>query len=405
MLSVSILTFDLSDNATGRADLLARLLAPRYRVHVVGPRFGRSLWGPARATGVEHREVEGVRYPRFAGRLGAIVGLADGDILYASKPRPTSFGVGLLARARRRRPLVLDIDDWELGFFLRSGIWGTAGRALNLTNPNGLPWTWLMERLIHHADALTVGSRFLEHRFGGTLLPHVRDTEAWDPARFDREAARDALGAGDRRVVMFLGTPRGHKGVDELVAAVSLLADDVMLAIVGADLSSEAARRWSAMPHVRVFGEVAFDEAPRWLIGADVVAVPQRDTPDTVGQVPAKLFDAMALARPVVSTRVSMIPEILDGCGLLVPPGDVGALAAALRRLLDDPNEAAALGRRGRARCEELYSFRAARARLFPLFEQVASCAHGERRWRGWRDAARRANRGPGGRPEPPNSR
>jgi glycosyltransferase involved in cell wall biosynthesis len=366
-----VLTSDLSDNATGRADLLARLLAPRYRVQVVGPRFGGALWGPARETKVERREIAGARYPRFAARLGALARLADGDILYASKPRATSFGVGLLARGQRRRPLVLDIDDWELGFFLRSGVWGTVGRALNVSNPNGLPWTWLMERLAGRADALTVGSRFLESRFGGTLIPHVRDTEAWDPARYDRDAARAVLGAGRRRVVMFLGTPRGHKGVDDLVAAVATLGDDVMLAIVGADPAGGAARRWSGVPSVRVFGEIAFDDVPRWLVGADVVAVPQRATPDTVGQVPAKIFDAMALARPIVSTRVSMIPEILEGCGLVVPPGDVPALAAALRRLLDDPAEAAALGRRARERCEAAYSFRAARARLFPLFERV----------------------------------
>jgi glycosyltransferase involved in cell wall biosynthesis len=371
LLTVSVLTFDLSDNATGRADLLARLLAPRYRVHVVGPRFGPALWGPARETKIERRELEGARYPRFAGRLGDLARLADADILYASKPRATSFGVGLLARAQRRRPLVLDIDDWELGFFLRSGTWGTVGRALNVSNPNGLPWTWLMEHLVGRADALTVGSRFLEQRFGGTLIPHVRDTEAWDPARYDRDAARAALGAGHRRVVMFLGTPRGHKGVDDLVAAAALLGDDVMLAIVGADPSSEAARRWASVPCVRVFGEIGFDDVPRWLVGADVVAVPQRATADTRGQVPAKIFDAMALARPVVSTRVSMIPEILDGCGLVVPPDDVRALAAALRRLLDDPAEAAALGRHARERCEATYSFRAARARLFPLFERV----------------------------------
>jgi glycosyltransferase involved in cell wall biosynthesis len=377
MTSVSILTFDLSDNATARAELLAQLLAPRYRVHVVGPRFGPTVWGPARTSGIEHREVEGARHPRFARRLGALTRLADGDILYASKPRATSFGVGLLARARRRRPLVLDIDDWEVGFFLRAGAWGTIGRALNVTNPNGLPWTWLMERLVARADALTVGSRFLEARFGGTLVPHVRDTETWDPARFDRAAARAALGAGDRRVVMFLGTPRGHKGVDDLVAAAASLGDDVLVAIVGADLASERARRWSAAPHVRVFGEVSFADAPRWLVGADVVAVPQRDTPDTLGQVPAKLFDAMALARPVVSTRVSMIPEILDGGGVLVTPGDVRGLAAALTRLLDNPAEAAALGRQARARCEAHYSFRAARARLFPLLEDVATRMRG----------------------------
>ena len=170
---------------------------------------------------------------------------------------------------------------------------------------------------------------------------------------------------------MFLGTPRGHKGVDDLVEATATLGERVMLAIVGADLASAAARRWAALPHVRVVGEVPFDDAPRWLIGADVVAVPQRATADTVGQVPAKIFDAMALARPVVSTRVSMIPEILGDCGVVTTPGDVRELAAALRRLLDDPAEAAALGARARARCEAEYSFHAARARLYPLFERV----------------------------------
>jgi glycosyltransferase involved in cell wall biosynthesis len=200
----------------------------------------------------------------------------------------------------------------------------------------------------------------------------VRDTEAWDPARYDRAEARARLGVGAERVVMFLGTPRGHKGVEDLVAAASTFGPDVMVAIVGTDPDSEAARRWARTPSVRVFGEIPFDDVPRWLVGADVVAVPQRATPDTVGQVPAKIFDAMALARPVVSTRVSMIPEILDGCGLVVPPDDVRALAAALRSLLDEPETAAAMGRRARARCEAAYSFRAARAHLFPLFERLA---------------------------------
>jgi glycosyltransferase involved in cell wall biosynthesis len=372
MRTVSILTFDLSDNATGRADLLAALLAPHYHVHVVGPRFGAKRWQPTASLGIETREIAGARYPRFAARIGALAALADGDILYASKPRATSFGVGLLARARRRRPLVLDIDDWEVGFFLRSGRWGTLGRAFNVSNPNGLPWTWTMERLARRADALTVGSRFLADRFGGgELIPHVRDTDAWNPSRFDARAARAALGAGDRHVVMFLGTPRAHKGVDDLVDATAMLGDGVMLAIVGADPDSAAARGWAARSHVRVIGEVPFDEAPRWLVGADVVAVPQRETPDTVGQVPAKIFDAMALARPVVSTRVSMIPEILDGCGIVVAPGDVRALAEAIRGVLADEAEAAAMGERARARCDAQYSFRAARARLLPLFERL----------------------------------
>ena len=375
-MKVSILSFDLSDNATGRADLLARLLAPRWAVEVVGPRFGARVWRPARDGAVIYRDVAvdaARRYPRFAAMWGDLAARADGDVLLASKPRPTSYGVALLARRRRRRPLLLDIDDWEVGFFRRSGAWGTLGRSLNLGNPNGLPWTWLMERMVARADAVMVASRFLQGRFGGTLVPHVRDTEAWDPARYDRGEARARLGLRDERVVMFLGTPRAHKGVDDLVEAVGVVGSDARLVLVGADPASEAGRRWAAHPWVRLVGEIPFDDVPRYLVAADAVAVPQRATSDTVGQVPAKVFDAMALGRPIVATAVSMLPEILDGCGVLVPPGDVVALATALRRLLGDPDGSAELGRRARERCRERYSFTAARAVLFPLVERAAA--------------------------------
>ncbi len=372
-MKISVLAADLSDNATGRADLLARLLSARYEVEVIGPRFGADVWRPSRDGAIAHRSVRVGRYPGFAQRIPALLELVDGDVLVASKPRPTSFGLGLLARARRRRPLVLDIDDWEVGFFSRSGAWGRVGRALNFANPNGLPWTWLAEKLVSRADAVTVASRFLERRFGGILLPHVRDTEAWDPARYDRAAARARLGVGADKVVMFLGTPRGHKGVDDLVEAVGSLGSGVVLALVGVDPSRSGAPRWSAPSHVRAVGEIPFDDVPRYLVAADVVAVPQRDTSDTVGQVPAKLFDAMALGRPIVSTSVSMIPEILEGCGAVVEPGDVSALAGAIKRLLDNPDEASALGRRARERCEARYSFRVARATLFPLIDRLTT--------------------------------
>lgn len=374
-MKVSVLAFDLSDNATGRADLLARLLAPRFAVEVVGPRFGDDLWPPARGGVIAYRVRPGARYPGFAARAGELARLADGDVLLASKPRPTSYGIALLARRQRPRPLLLDIDDWELGFFYRSGFWGSVGRGVNLANPNGLPWTWAMERLVGRADAITVASRFLERRFGGTLVPHVRDTDAWDPARFDRSASRAALGVGDAPVVMFLGTPRGYKGVDDLVEAMAGVAT-ARLVIVGAEPDHPTARRWAERSGVIVRGPVPFDDVPRYLAAADVVAVPQRATSDTLGQVPAKLFDAMAMARPIVSTSVSMIPEVLDGCGMLVPPGEPRALRAVVEGLLADPARARELGRRARARCIDRYSFTSARAVLIPLVERLASATH-----------------------------
>jgi len=372
-VKISVLCFDLADNAAGRAFLLARLLEPLGDVELVGPCYGPGVWPPIAAGGISCRTVPGTRFPAFAASMAALARLADGDLLYASKPRLGSAGIGYLERLTARRPLLLDIDDWEAGFFLRAGFWGTVGRSLNVANPKGLPWTWLMERLRGIARGTTVASRFLEERFGGVFVPHVRDTDAWKPGAADPMRARRRLGVDAERVVMFLGTPRAYKGVEDLGAAMARLGRrDVVLALVGTDPGSATAQRLRALyPDLRLVASVPFDEVPSYLEAADVVAVPQRDTSDTRGQVPAKLFDAMALGRPVISTRVSMIPEVLEGCGVLVPPGDVAALAREIGRLLDDPREAAALGRLARRRAVERYSFTAARRHLFPLVERV----------------------------------
>src|SRR5262249_19779134 len=189
------------------------------------------------------------------------------------------------------------------------------------------------------ADGITVSSRFLQRRFGGLLLPHVRDTTAWKPGAADGAAARRRLGIGTERVVMFLGTPRGYKGVDDLADAMAHLARrDAVLAVIGADEAGSVGRRLrERYPSTRLLAGIPFDDVPQYLEAADVVAVPQRETTDTRGQVPAKLFDAMTLGRPIIATRVSMIPEILEGAGVLVAPGDVDALAGAIAQLLDHP--------------------------------------------------------------------
>jgi glycosyltransferase involved in cell wall biosynthesis len=99
-----------------------------------------------------------------------------------------------------------------------------------------------------------------------------------------------------------------------------------------------------------------YPSLPRLLAAADVVAIPQSDTQPAHYQVPMKVYDAMAMGKPIVAGAVSDLPAILEGCGLLVPPGDVDALAAAIAYLVGHPQEAGALGDRARERCLELYS-------------------------------------------------
>jgi glycosyltransferase involved in cell wall biosynthesis len=88
---------------------------------------------------------------------------------------------------------------------------------------------------------------------------------------------------------------------------------------------------------------------------------------------PLSLMQAMAAGLPVVATRVGGIPEIADGAAELVPPGDAEALAAALRRLLDDGELAARLGAAGRSRIEQGFTEERNARDVLALYERVLS--------------------------------
>jgi glycosyltransferase involved in cell wall biosynthesis len=92
--------------------------------------------------------------------------------------------------------------------------------------------------------------------------------------------------------------------------------------------------------------------------------------------IPVSLMEAMALRVPVITTRVSGMPELVtDGVsGLLVSPHDPGSLAAALERLLKDSPLRVALGNGGRKAVEQRYDVNQSAAQLEGIFlESIAS--------------------------------
>lgn len=88
--------------------------------------------------------------------------------------------------------------------------------------------------------------------------------------------------------------------------------------------------------------------------------------------VPVVLMEAMAMEVPCVATRVAGVPELIraDVDGLLIPPADAEALAAAIARLMDDPALAARLARSGRTRVMEHYNLVRNSERLAAVFRE-----------------------------------
>jgi glycosyltransferase involved in cell wall biosynthesis len=122
-------------------------------------------------------------------------------------------------------------------------------------------------------------------------------------------------------------------------------------------------------------------ERVRALLGeAHAFALPSVVAPDGRAEgIPVALMEAMASGRPVVSTRTSGIPELIehDRSGLLVAPGDAVALADALGRLHADPGLAASLAERGARAVRARFDLDTNVDRLARLFDGVADAADG----------------------------
>ena len=257
-------------------------------------------------------------------------------------------------------PLLLDIDDWEVGFYQTDSRFQTIKQlVIPHRSPNSYLCTWLIEKLTFLADDVTVSSTFLQKKFGGIIVPHGRDTNAFDPSKFDRDPLREKWNLKGKKVIMFFGTPRPHKGLEEVIKAVkSLNRADVIFMAVGAH-DGNYVRQLKAFggDKIKIVGMQPFHKVPEFLSMADLVVLPQHKSASAVGQIPAKVFDAMAMAKPVIATRVSDLPEILDGCGLIVEPEDTNALADSIRWVLENDKEAQMLGNKAREKCIQKYSW------------------------------------------------
>jgi len=170
------------------------------------------------------------------------------------------------------------------------------------------------------------------------------------------------------------------KGFHHLVEACRALVDrgyDFDCVIVGGGEKEESLKAKVASlgleDTVHFAGSVTTEEVGDYLRESTATVLPCIVGGDgNVDALPTVLLEAMATARPLVSTALSGIPEIIDDGenGYLVEPGDVAGLTDAIARLLDDPARAAAMGVAGRKKAEELFSLRVNAGRLRDMLRQ-----------------------------------
>jgi glycogen synthase len=177
--------------------------------------------------------------------------------------------------------------------------------------------------------------------------------------------------------VIFIGRVSYEKGATHAVQAILSLAEqgiNISLALVGQP-SPEFNRFYSSLSpneqmHVRQLGILSESDKHTLLAGANALLLPSRT--DSFGIV---LLEAWAHGIPVIGARAGGIPGVIDEeqNGLMVPFGDVTALVAALRRLLDNPVLRQTMGANGRQKVALHYNWRQVATRALTHYRQLAA--------------------------------
>jgi glycosyltransferase involved in cell wall biosynthesis len=207
------------------------------------------------------------------------------------------------------------------------------------------------------------------------VVPYGVDVTVFDDDASRRARARAEFGVRDGDVAVLaasrLITGKGHDLLIDACRQVTRTLPHVRLLIAGEGPLREQllARASAAGENVRFLGFV--DDVPGLFAAADIVAF---TTQPALGEgFGLAALEAHAAARPVVATAVASLPEIVVDCktGVLVEPGDVGALARAIEVLAANDSTRQRLGHAGRRRAAESFSLDAMAERTIEVYEEA----------------------------------
>ena len=278
-------------------------------------------------------------------------------ILVYSPPLPLGVAAHWLAR-RWRAAFVLNVQD----LFPQNAIDLGA-----LRNPLLIRFFRGLERYVYRrATAISVHSagNAAWLRAAGVpeakiqVIPNWVDLEAFAAApRGGENRFRRELGLGEKFVVLFAGVMGYAQDMETMVEAAAQMREEprIVFLLVGDGSERAGVERRVAelgLTNVRLLPFVSREDYPALVAAADVGLVTLKKTMKTP-VVPSKLATYMAAGRPVIaslnpeSDACALVREA--DCGVLVRPGDAVAMAAAIRQLFAQPQQAAELGARGRA--------------------------------------------------------
>ena len=289
---------------------------------------------------------------------------ADADIAHAHMPYPPGEVAHLLGGRARRFVVTYHSDivrQRVLGALYRPFLWQVLrqARLIAVSNPVYIQDSPFLRRYAEKCRVIHFGLNL--DRFAAT--PEVEtEAGAWR-ARY-----------GGRPLLLFVGRLRHYKGVNVLIEAMEQLPQATAL-IVGVGAMAQEWQQQAAAAglndRVHFLGEQPDPAVLALYHAADIFILPSTNRAETFGLVQ---LEALACGRPVICTELGTGTSYVnqnDVTGLVVPPNDAPALAAAVRRLLGDPALRARMGAAGQQRAQTEFSIDAMLDRTLDFYHEA----------------------------------
>ncbi|HWP36367.1 MAG TPA: glycosyltransferase family 4 protein [Gemmatimonadales bacterium] len=302
------------------------------------------------------------------------------NVWIASSPPLFTGWAGAHIGAHHRVPVILEVRDLWPDYFEQMGV---------LRNRLALRWLHRLERRLYARAAAVVtvaeGSRtWLIERKGVPpakvhCIPNGIDPDRFAPSPDRAATVRRRLSADGRFLVAYIGNHGLGQGLETVVDAAQLLAADPQIHFLfvgeGAEKARVAARAERlGLANVTFLPACSRDEVPAYYQAADLCLVPLADIPAFRNTIPSKVFEILGSARPVIGALRGEGAQVIarSGAGVVVPPADPTALAAAVRRMQTlTPAERHEMGERGRCFVTEHYDRRRLAQRYLGVIRAV----------------------------------
>lgn len=255
----------------------------------------------------------------------------------------------------------LHIQDFEVGAAIGTGLLPATGKITQAAKA-------FERNTIGGFDAISSISQEMCRRLTemGIEPERIHQFRNWSDERIHpltgESPYRAQWGLGDKRVALYSGNIGRKQGIEIIVEAARLLKErqDICFVICGqGPYRAELEARAEGLGNIQFHGLQPIEKLNKLLGLASVHLLPQ--SADAADQVlPSKLVNMLASARPVVATALpdTGLAREMQGCGLLVPPGDAQGFAAAIARLVDEQDLHARCSQTARLRAEQVWSKR-----------------------------------------------